>query len=54
MKNEENKNEKLVGIKRYKFTFVDFIDKDEIGSIYTLIFLIQIYQLRILKRNLKK
>ena len=34
MKNEENKNEKLIGIKRYEFGFNDIIGKGGFGSVY--------------------
>ena len=34
MENEEIKIEKLIGLKRYKFTFNDIIDKGGFGSVY--------------------
>ena len=34
MKNEENKNEKLIGIKRYEFGFNDIIGKGGFASVY--------------------
>ena len=34
MKNEEDKTEELIGIKRYKFTYNDIINKGGFGIVF--------------------